>query len=66
MFYFLFFLDNHRKHIEKAIKSIAKVKNKDMKKEKRKKTDLEKKRKKIDVLQQTTKRLPKISYYTTI
>ena len=58
-----FFLDNHRKYIEKTIKPIVKLKYKDIYK---KKTDLEKKEKKIDLLQQTIKRLPEISYYTTI
>jgi hypothetical protein len=62
-----FFLDNHREYIEKIIKSIAKVKYKDTKKRKKKrKTNLGKKRKKIDLLQQITKILPKISYYTII
>jgi predicted RNA-binding protein with EMAP domain len=50
-----FFLDNHQEYIEKAIKPIAK-----------KKTQGYEKKKKIDLLQQTTKRLPKISYYTII
>jgi hypothetical protein len=60
----VFFLDNHREYIEKIIKSIAKVKYKDTKKrKKKKKTNLEKK---IDLLQQITKILPKISYYTII
>ena len=31
----LFFLDNHREYIEKTIKSIAKLKYKDMKKKKK-------------------------------
>jgi hypothetical protein len=40
-----FFLNNHREYIEKAIKSIVKVKYKNMTKEKRKKKRLRKKRK---------------------
>jgi hypothetical protein len=41
-----FFLNNHREYIEKAIKPIAKVKYKNITKEKRKKKrDLEKKEK---------------------
>jgi hypothetical protein len=56
---FFFFFYNRREYIEKAIKRIAKEKYKGYKKEKRKK-------KKTDLLQQTTRRLPKISYYTTI
>jgi hypothetical protein len=58
-------VDNHRKYIEKTIKPIVKLKYKDIYIYK-KKTDLEKKEKKIDLLQQTIKRLPEISYYTTI
>jgi len=57
------FLNNHREYFEKARKPILKVKYKDMEE---KKTDLGKKGKKIDLLQQTTKRLPKIFYYITI
>lgn len=62
-FLLLLFLDNHREYIEKSIKSITKVKYKNMKK---KKTNLEKKKIKINLLQQTTKKLLKISYYITI
>jgi hypothetical protein len=59
------FLDNHREYIEKAIKPIAKAKYRD--KIKKKKRNIFREEKKTDLRTTTkTKRLPKISYYTTI
>jgi DNA-binding phage protein len=58
------FLDNHREYIEKAIKPIAKAKYRDKIKKKR---NILREEKKTDLRTTTkTKRLPKISYYTTI
>jgi hypothetical protein len=58
------FLDNHREYIEKAIKPIAKAKYRDKIKKKR---NIFREEKKTDLRTTTkTKRLPKISYYTTI
>jgi len=56
------FLDNHREYIEKAIKPIAKAKY-----TRKKKRNILREEKKTDLRTTTkTKRLPKISYYTTI
>ena len=58
------FLDNHREYIEKAIKPIAKAKYRDKIKKKR---NILREEEKTDLRTTTkTKRLPKISYYTTI
>lgn len=61
VFLYFIFIDNHQKSIEKYYKNSNQSKVQGYIKKK-----TSKKEKQINLLQQTTKRLSKISYYTTI